>query len=148
MNEFFHKHFETIARAETRSMDLPKDSDGVPAGSYGFVESYCTEPGCDCRRVLLFVLSKEEGLVGVIGFGFDRSEPMSGPFLDPLHPHAPYAPALLQITKELVLSDPAYVARLERHYRMVKEKIARGAKGERARHWWRKPKKGKRGRAD
>jgi len=43
-----------------------------------------------------------------------------------------------------LFSDPAYVARLERHYRMMKDKTDRPAGKE---HWWnRKPKKPKWGR--
>ena len=50
---------------------------------------------------------------------------------------------LLKAVREILLADPAYLARLERHYTMVKQKIA----GEdRPRPWWKKPKKPKRRR--
>jgi hypothetical protein len=46
---------------------------------------------------------------------------MAGPFLDPLHAQAPYAPELLKLFTDMINSDPAYVARLHRHYVMFKE---------------------------
>jgi hypothetical protein len=72
MIEMFHTYFDDVARQETRYLNLLKDSDGIPAGSYAYLEGYCTDPTCDCRRVLLNVFSPENGVVAVIGFGFDR----------------------------------------------------------------------------
>jgi preprotein translocase subunit SecA len=46
---------------------------------------------------------------------------MAGPFLDPLNPQSKYAGKLLDLVARLVLSDPLYVARLERHYDLVKQ---------------------------
>jgi hypothetical protein len=122
-SELFAHHFPEIGKAETRSLNLAAPVGGVPAGAYGFVEAYCTEPGCDCRRALLQVFTPQDGIVAVVSYGFDRSAPMAGPFVDPLNPSAPYAPDLLKLMNELLFSDPEYVARLERHYRMMKAKI-------------------------
>src|SRR5262249_693844 len=72
-NELFVQHFPEIGKAETRSLNLADSVEGVPAGSYGFVESYCTERGCDCRRVLLQVITPETGRVAVVSYGFDRN---------------------------------------------------------------------------
>jgi hypothetical protein len=74
--------------------------------------------------VMLNVCHKDLGLVAVIGFGFDADDSMGAPMLDPLNPQSKYAERILELTCNLVLRDPAYVARLERHYRMVKEKFA------------------------
>jgi hypothetical protein len=140
----FFRHFEDVAKAETRSLHLRGGrGDGVPDDDYAFVESYCTDPGCDCRRVLLTVLARSRGPGAVISFGFDRGEPLAGPFLDPLNPQSEYAKGLLALAKELVLSDPAYVARLERHYQMVKQKFARPAAPE---PWWKRKSKKRRPR--
>jgi hypothetical protein len=67
------------------------------------------------------VVSKE--FLASISFGFDREGEDAGPFLDPLNPQSKYANALLPLV-EAVLSDPAYIARLESHYRQVKEALA------------------------
>jgi hypothetical protein len=122
-SELFFHHFPEIAKAETRSMTLAAADGGVPAGNYAFFESYCTEPGCDCRRVLIHVTA-DEGIVAVISYGFDRNAPMCGPFVDPINPRAPYADGMLRLMRDVVLADPDYVARLERHYRMMRAMVA------------------------
>jgi hypothetical protein len=48
---------------------------------------------------------------------------MQGPILNPGSPQSKYAPAFLQLVKNAVLSDTAYVARLKRHYQIFKEKV-------------------------
>ena len=48
-----------------------------------------------------------------------------------------YAEEVLDLTK-WVLQDPAYVARLERHYRMVKDATAKPKAREK---WWKRKKK-------
>ena len=141
LEPFFH-HFPEIGMQETRSLTLGGEQHGVPAGRYAFIELYCTERGCDCRRVMLQVLSERDGVVASISYGFDRKGEMPGPFLDPLHDRSPYAEQLQKLTEELLLSDPVYTARLERHYRMIKEKTDRPAAKEYS--WKRKPKKRKR----
>jgi hypothetical protein len=143
VNEMFCAHFPDLGPAETRTItlpDAPEKPGGIPAGEYGFFESYCTDPNCDCRRVLLHVVRKDEGVIAVVSFGFDPDGAMPGPFLDPLHPQPKYAADLLDLVRDLLLSDPAYVARLERHYHMMKQKTAKSAP------WWKKPKKAKKPR--
>jgi hypothetical protein len=51
---------------------------------------------------------------------------LQGPILNPGSPQSPLAPAILQLTKEVLLKDPAYVDRLKRHYALVRQKIAGG----------------------
>jgi hypothetical protein len=141
LEPFFH-HFPEIGKKETRSLTVGVVQHGVPASRYAFIELYCTESGCDCRRVMLQVLSECDGVVASISYGFDRNGEIPGPFLDPLHKRSRYAEGLLKLTEDLLFSDPVYVARLERHYSMMKEKTNRPAAKE---YWWkRKPKKRKR----
>lgn len=140
--EPFFNHFPEIGKQETRSLNIVGGAqDGVPEGQYAFVEFYCTERGCDCRRVILQVAKLDEGVVASVSFGFDRKAPMAGPYLDPLLKQAPYAAALLKLTEKLLLSDPAYVARLERHYQMLKAQTDPPAARDR---WWKKPKRRRR----
>ena len=72
---------------------------------------------------MLNVISRNEGHVVSISFGFDPNGPMPGPFLDPINRQSAYAEELLQLVKDLVLSDADYVARLKRHYKMLKDKL-------------------------
>jgi len=144
--DLFHRHFPQLAEDETRYITLEGGpSDRPPGGQYVLVESYCTDPTCDCRRVLLNVLKKDQGQVATIGFGFDRTGPMPGPYHDPLNPQAEYAEEVLDLVKSLCLSDAAYVARLERHYNLMKDKLGRPGTRRAASNagapWWKRKRK-------
>jgi hypothetical protein len=108
---------------ETRTLIIRGDST-VPDGEYGLLELYCVEPGCDCRRVLISVMGRQQQKsVASIGYAFDRDDKWAGPFLDPLNPQSRYAKTLLNLVTQ-VLADPAYVARLEAHYQQVKAAVS------------------------
>lgn len=111
-----------LAVRETRVLNTLVPQGELPVGSYGLFEFYCPDPACDCRRVMLNVVEEKQPhhFLASISYGFDQDEEMAGPFLDPLNPQSEYAAALLQSVERFVLSDPRYVARLERHYVMVK----------------------------
>jgi hypothetical protein len=47
------------------------------------------------------------------------AEEAAGAWLDPINPQTKYAPAFLEIFKEMVLTDE-YVDRLKRHYALFK----------------------------
>ena len=50
-----------MAERETRTVTVQEGNPwGVPGDEYALVESYCTDPGCDCRRVMLNVLARQE----------------------------------------------------------------------------------------
>jgi hypothetical protein len=112
-----------LAADETRVMHLFDPHGDLPAGSYGLFEFYCPDPACDCRRVMLNVVEEKhrDRFLASISYGFDRDDEMAGPFLDPLNPQSRHAEQLLQLVKDLILSDSRYVARLERHYTLVKQ---------------------------
>jgi len=137
--EPFYEKFRDLAIKETRNITIFEGHPTLPADDYGLVELYCNDENCDCRRVIFNVLSKNcDEYVAVIGYGWEsadfywqwtiRDDPevvqeLQGPVLNPLSPQSELAPALLELMRELVLKDPAYVARLERHYQMFKEKV-------------------------
>lgn len=120
----FHKIEPELAERETRTITVLKERDDLPAGSYTLMESYCPDPTCDCRRVMLNIASKEnleQRYLATISYGFDRDDDMAGPFLDPLNPQSEYSEELLRLVTESVLSDHQYVERLEEHYHLVKQ---------------------------
>ena len=133
----FMDRFPEVGARETKSVTVPPQQD-LTEGEYGFVELYCDEPGCDCRRVTIDVLRPETGWSKVwatISYGWESldfyrkwsgssSDPaqVKGPYLDPLNPQTRYSPSLLNLFRFLVQS-PDYVARLGRHYRMFRESI-------------------------
>jgi hypothetical protein len=56
----FAKVFPDIAITETRSMMAGVEASelyDLPADQYDFLELYCAEPNCECRRVLINVMS-------------------------------------------------------------------------------------------
>lgn len=121
----FHELFPDQAWKECRVITVLQPGD-LPVGEYAWIESYCLDPSCDCRRVMLSVLPRfGKELLAYISFGFDRMAKDAGPYLDPLNPQSEYAPALLELARTVLLTDPAYVARLESHYRQVKAAVAR-----------------------
>jgi hypothetical protein len=111
--------FPQQAMAETRVFIVRGDP-LLPDDEYGLIEAYCDDPRCNCRRVMLNVAGRaQQAVLASISYAFDRDDEFAGPFLDPLNPQSGYAEALLELV-ELILEDPAYLARLEAHYFQVK----------------------------
>jgi len=135
----FHYHFREIAEKETRSLTILHEDDIVPRGDYGLIEMYCDDINCDCRRVFLEVFDWERRKsMAFIAYGWESKEfyrkwlrmdnptvirDLQGPVLNDGSPQSEYAPAFLQLVKDVVLSDPAYIERLKRHYQIFKEKV-------------------------
>jgi hypothetical protein len=135
----FMERFPDLGVRETRSVVVPEGQD-LPHGAYGFLELYCNEPGCDCRRVTILALRPETGwskIWATIGYGWEsldfyrewggaHSDPieMKGPELDTLNTQTEYSSALLDLFR-LVLQSPDYVERLNRHYQMFRDSVER-----------------------
>ena len=135
----FHAHFAEIAKEETRAITILREDDVVPKGSYGLLEMYCDDPDCDCRRVLFEVYDWERRKsIAYIAYGWESAEfyrkwlrmddpqtirELQGPALNLGSPQSRFAPTMLDLVRDTVLKDPAYVSRLKRHYQMFKEKV-------------------------
>ena|SRR5947208_12330376 len=119
----FVRFFPQQAARETRTLTTRRFP-GLPDDEDGLLESYCADPRCNCRRVMLNVVGRwQQAILATVSYGFDRDAAMAGPFLDPLNPQIAYADILLRQVEE-VLEDPAHVARLEAHYYQVKGAMA------------------------
>ncbi|MBI4652052.1 hypothetical protein HY745_12400 [Candidatus Desantisbacteria bacterium] len=134
----FHEYFKEIAKNETRSFTV-FDNSKLPVGNYGLLEMYCDEPGCDCRRVFLSVISSvTQQVEAVICFGWESREfyvkwardddphiinELKGPALNLCSPQSNIAPAILDIVKNNVLCDQSYIKRLQTHYKIFRERI-------------------------
>lgn len=130
----FGLFFPDLAARERRSIILeePAFQFGrlvLPDDEYAFEELYCVETGCDCRRVMMNVLSRNmRKHIATINHAFEPptrdDEVPEQTFLDPINVQSEWSVALLDIFKNLVLSDRAYRKRLVRHYRLVKDAVA------------------------
>jgi hypothetical protein len=136
----FSSLFPDVAERETRSVTVRFfNRFKLPRGQYGFLEMFCDEPGCDCRRVLFFVVSpRHEDPLAVLAWGWEEKEfygkwlgesdplvidELKGPALNLASPQSDLAPALLRLLQEVLLPDTAYVERIKRHYAMFRERI-------------------------
>jgi hypothetical protein len=135
----FYKKFFDVADAETRALHVFGDPI-LPAGRYPFIEFYCNEPGCDCRRVIIHVMNEHTRTLEVeISFGWesrayyrewmgdddhDVIAMMQGPAFNVGGAVGQYADQLLKHFRKAV-RDPAYVDRLKRHYAMYRATIDR-----------------------
>jgi hypothetical protein len=139
----FDEHFRELAEAETRVITVfPGGVDDLPPDAYAFCEMYCNERGCDCRRVFFTVISEgRKRTEAVVAYGWETKAfyakwmgnadlatlvEMQGPILNPGSPRSPLAPAILRLTEEVLLKDPAYLERIKRHYALFRQKIEGG----------------------
>ena len=118
-----------------------EDSD-LPIGSYSLIESYCDEPGCDCRRVFFSVFSKKSNkMLAVIAYGWENEgfyskwfgynnpqaiKDLKGPALNLASPQSELAPAILKVV-EAVIEDNSYIKRIKSHYELFKDFIENSA---------------------
>jgi len=136
----FHEYFPEVAERETRTITVMPGSDtGLPAGDYGFLEMYCDERGCDCRRVFFNVVSSSgRHQEAVVAWGwedaafyarwFTYNDPsivaeLKGPVLNVGSPQGRLAPAILKLVCDVLLCDTDYIERIKRHYQMFRAAI-------------------------
>jgi len=139
---FFSK-FPDIAERETRTVTLTKARHSLPANVYAFVELYCDERGCDCRRVFFNVVSRSSNeALAVIAYGWESRDyyikwmgdddnltidSMMGPTLNMASQQTALAMPLLSLFREVLLPDSRYMERIKRHYDMFREKVEHNA---------------------
>lgn len=131
----FEKKFPEIAGKETRGIIVSQDRLDIPRGTYFFLESYCDDRDCDCRKVMINVLDvkhPERGALATIGFGWENAKfyvkwmhgdklgnEMTGSYLEHGGQQSEYSNKFLARWNKLV-QDPAYVERIKKHYEMWK----------------------------
>lgn len=134
--EPFDRICPEIASAERHACDVNSPALGVPLGTYVLREFYCTEPGCDCRRVLVQLIPLNDAplrVVATVNFGWEKAEyyrkwsrdpelcrEMAGATLEPFGEQGPQARRFLEVFKQAI-QKPNLVMHFRRHYRLVKE---------------------------
>jgi hypothetical protein len=138
--QLFHNLFPEVAEEETRTVIVFEESgSGLPAGHYSFLEMFCNEEGCDCRRVFFYVVSsRRQDVEAVIAYGWESRQfyarwmgdddplmlaELKGPVLNMGSPQSNLAGRILELFSDVLLNDTAYMERVKRHYRMFRDEI-------------------------
>jgi len=142
--EPFYERFPELAKAETRSIMVLEQGEGrdtLPPADYGFLEMFCNEPDCDCRRVFFNVFSsrtnKSEAMITYgwesarfyrkwFKYGTDEDIAMlQGPDLNVGSPQGRHAEAILQLFIDMLLPQTDYIERVKRHYQLFRATVDR-----------------------
>ena len=106
MVRLFHKLFPDVAERELRAVQIRDDGKAgdVPAGEYVFVESYCTNPYCNCERVIISVVERRLGILASISYDLNPSGAPTyagrpNPCLEPGIDQSKYAGASLALVQ-------------------------------------------------
>jgi hypothetical protein len=141
----FHSVLPEIAQREVRCLyvaNAPNLAPGssLPPGEYAFLEFYCEDLDCDCRRVFIQVIARHrrDDVLASISYGWEKEsfyrkrmswnpEDAVGTVrgeLDPLNKQSKYSGELLYLFQTHVLDQP-YRLRLRRHYRLFRDELRR-----------------------
>jgi hypothetical protein len=137
----FHSVLPEMAQREVRCVHLGPGGDSpLRADEYIYLEFYCDDLTCDCRRVFLQVIAKDQPdeIFASISYGWEKEsfyrkrmpwnpEDARGTVrgeLDPLNEQSEFAEDFLDLFQRVVLDVP-YSLRLRRHYLLFREELAR-----------------------
>lgn len=131
---------------QVRAVTIAK-SPQIPDGEYQFVDMYCSDPLCDCRKTMIQVLHNGTN-VATINFGWeshtfyekwmgsgssDKSMPkMAGATTDITSVNRLSPDGILSLFNALL--DDTWVEVFKRHYRLVKSRL-RQDNGDRELKW-------------
>ena len=141
----FHSLFPELAQREVRCVHIgpapdPASESALPADEYVYLEFYCDDLKCDCRRVFFQVIAKNQPgkVFASISYGWEKEsfyrkrmpwdpDDAKGTVrgeLDPINEQSEHAQTFLELFQRMVLDEP-YRLRLRRHYRLLREELAR-----------------------
>ncbi len=119
---------------QVRTVGL-RDSRQLPDGDYRFVDTYCTDPACDCRKTMILVY-RNDMHVSTINFGWESaafyadwmgseegdemSSNMSGASIDITSPDGVSPQGMVAFFQALL--DENWIAKFKAHYDGVKSK--------------------------
>jgi uncharacterized protein YchJ len=128
--EYFHNQFPGEAKRETIVIDT-SDHSTFTCRACALFESYCCNPECDCKDVLIYVEQQKSmksmkfslfsAPLAVLCYSLAKPTSEKNPSLALQVKQSPHAKAGLALVREYMNSHPEYVTQLQRHYDMMKE---------------------------
>lgn len=136
-----HNILPLLAEAETRSIILVSNENefDLPAGNYSFIEMFCNEKNCDCRRVIFSVFNDNQKIaLANIGYGWESesfykkwnrnndktmARQMMKPSLNEMTQQSEYARKILIMFNKVLLPSTSYLARVKAHYLLFRKEI-------------------------
>jgi hypothetical protein len=132
---------EVIGEAhQVRSARIAQ-SPQLPDGDYSFIDMYCSDPKCDCRKTMIQVLRNGKH-VSTINYGWESAvfykmwmgssswdnqfPPMSGATIDLTSPNLVAEEGMLGLFNALL--NDMWIAKFKRHYKEVKAAVSNRAK--------------------
>lgn len=136
---FFNK-FPKLNSSEFRNIFILNNESykPIPKGNYAFLELFCEDKNCDCRNVMIYVISEEANKPwAILRYGWESkkfykewcgadnelAQNFPGVFIDMFSPYNDISKNFLKIYTDLIKKDRQYAKRIEKHYQMFKEKI-------------------------
>lgn len=134
---FFRLFPEEDAEMKTRKIMLLQDTFGLSKGGYFLVENYCADKECDCRKVMINVVTMDSKstILGTVGFGWEEpeyykkwlgddqlGEEMAGTYIEAGGIQTGMEKECLDIVKNS-LRDSKFVDLIKERYSIFKNKI-------------------------
>lgn len=138
MYAMLYEYCREVAEAETRTITIFENSEfNLPPGHYSFIEMFCNDPGCDCRRCFFMVRADwSNEPLAYIGYGWESadfytrwmgddeiSDMLTGAGLEPMQPQSKYAPEILRMFEMALLPNREYIERVKRHYALMRSVV-------------------------
>lgn len=125
---------------QVRSVRITQSPE-LPDGEYSFIDMYCSDSSCDCRKTMIQVL--HNGIhVSTINYGWESAEfykkwmgsgsednhlpSMSGGTIDLTSPNRVSEEGILGLFYALL--NDTWIAKMKRHYKEVKAEVSRKSK--------------------
>lgn len=133
----FHALLPDVAANETRVIKIADSRLGIKPGDYFFMELYCVDKDCDCRRAMIQVTDPSGTVYATLSYGWESlkfyqdwmygdretAREIAGINLYELQPQSSYARKFLDIFREM-LTDQTLAERYQRHYSLFKAAVA------------------------
>lgn len=139
----FYIGFEDEAK-EMKRFKVTSNKLDVPSDDYMFIENYCFDKDCDCRKVMINAVGKKDPgkFLATIHYGWESAEfyekwmfgdreiaeETAGIHLETAGIQSEHAQAFLEIFKKAVNNDSNYTESIKKHYKMFKEKLSNDKK--------------------